>query len=432
MSSRLKNYAPGEGAPRLQALIEMATDAIITINERGIIETANLATSQLFGYDRAEMIGRNISMLMTSQDREQHDQYMQNYQQTGQAKIIGVGREVWGKRKNGAEFPLRLAVSETIFANRRIYTGILHDISALKKAEAEVLSLNQQLEDKVKVRTEELAKAINKLTQTNQVLEEQIEQRKATEETLLLREKELKNALSKEKELGELKSRFVSMASHEFKTPLSTILSSVELINMYQTAEQQERRDKHAAKIQSAVKQLTEVLNDFLSLSRLEQGSIDVNKQWVGLEEIIQAAVEAASGQLKVAQHVQLTLDKTDELVLTDPKILQAILINLLSNAAKYSNEGQQITITTRFEDSHFYISVCDQGIGIPEQEQSRLFTRFFRASNVENIKGTGLGLNIVGQYMELLGGEISFKSRENQGACFTLAFQKSTSQYHG
>lgn len=432
MSTQTKNYDPQEDAPRLQALIEMATDAIITISERGIIETANRATSTLFGYARAEMIGQNVNMLMTRQDREQHDQYMHNYQRTGQAKIIGVGREVWGRHKNGEEFPLRLAVSETVFANRRIYTGILHDISALKKAEAEVLLLNQQLEDKVRIRTEELAMAFNKLTQTNQVLEQQIEQRKVTEKTLLQREKELNNALSKEKELGELKSRFVSMASHEFKTPLSTILSSVELINMYQTAEQQERRDKHTAKIQAAVKQLTEILNDFLSLSRLEQGVIEVNRQEVELKEVIQAAVEAASGQLKVAQHVQITLDGTNEYVLTDPKILQAILINLLSNAAKYSNEGQQISISTRFEDSHFYIAVCDQGIGIPEQEQSRLFTRFFRASNVENIKGTGLGLNIVGQYMELLGGEISFKSRENQGTCFTLAFQKSTSPHDG
>lgn len=429
MSDLVKKHTPEENASRLQALIEMATDAIITINESGIIETANLATSNLFGYERSEMIGKNVSMLMTQRDRSQHDKYMQNYQQTSHAKIIGIGREVWGQRKNGDEFPLRLAVSETKFPDRRIYTGILHDISQLKKAEAEVLSLNQQLEEKVKIRTEELAQAFQELSKTNQVLEQQIEQRKLSEKTLLQREKELRNALSKEKELGELKSRFVSMASHEFKTPLSTILSSVELINMYQATEQQDKRNKHSTKIQAAVKQLTEILNDFLSLSRLEQGDMDINRRWELLYEIIKAAIDAASGQLKVAQHVRLEMEETNELVYTDPKILQAILINLLSNAAKYSNEGQEVSISVQFTDSHYYIVVSDQGIGIPEQEQSRLFTRFFRASNVENIKGTGLGLNIVSQYMELLHGEISFKSRENQGTRFTLAFPKSINQ---
>lgn len=432
MSTPTQKHTIEENASRLQTLIEMATDAIITINEQGLIETANLATSKIFGYERSEMIGQNVKMLMAQPDRKQHDQYMQNYQHTGQAKIIGIGREVWGQRKNGEKIPLRLAVSETHFPDRTIYTGILHDISVIKKAEAEVLALNQQLEQKVQQRTEELAQAFRKLTQTNQILEQQIEQRKATEKELRQREKELQNTLNKEKELSELKSRFVSMASHEFKTPLSTILSSVELINMYPTTEQQNKRDKHSAKIQVAVKQLTEILNDFLSLSRLEQGKMEVNRQWLKLEEIIHASLEAASGQLKTAQRVVLKIDACGEVVYTDAKILKAILINLLSNAAKYSNEGQQITISCHTSTKHYYIAVADQGIGIPEAEQSRLFTRFFRASNVENIKGTGLGLNIVRQYVRLLNGEIDFKSRENQGTCFTLAFPKITSLENG
>ncbi len=418
-----QNKEMQENTLRLEALIEMATDAILTINERGIIETANLATCQLFGYERAEMLGQNVRMLMTGRDRAQHDQYMHNYQSSGHARIIGIGREVWGLRKNGEEFPLRLAVSEVKFQDRRIYTGILHDITDIKTAEAEVIRLNQELEQKVKSRTEELANTLEKLLLTNQAMEQQIAKREATEKILLQREKELKTALSKEKELGELKTRFVSMASHEFKTPLSTILSSVELINMYESADQQDKRLKHTVKIQAAVKQLTEILNDFLSLSRLEQGNIEVNRQWIDLYEVIQMAIESASGQLKTAQTVVLALAEEQHLVFSDPKILQAILINLLSNAAKYSNEGQSITITTGFNDTHYQISVADQGIGIPEQEQTHLFTRFFRASNVENIKGTGLGLNIVSQYTDILGGEISFKSRENQGTTFTLAF---------
>jgi two-component system sensor kinase FixL len=235
---------------RLQALFEMATDGIITINNKGLIESVNLAGCQLFGYSIEEIRGEKVNILMNDHDQTNHDRYLERYERTRDPHIIGIGREVVGRRKDGTLFPLRLAVSEVSLEDGTvIYTGILHDISAIREAQMKVEQLNAELEEKVEARTA----------------------------ALRVREQQLREALGKEKELNELKSRFLSMASHEFKTPLSTVLSSIELIEMYTEGDQQPKREKHTERIKKAVNQLTDVLNDFLSLSKLEQGKVDVS-----------------------------------------------------------------------------------------------------------------------------------------------------------
>ena len=252
-----------ELAIRLQSIINTAIDGIITIDDAGVIESINPAAAQQFGYEPQEVIGYNIKVLMPEPYHSHHDQYISNYLETKEPKIIGIGREVIGKKKNDDVFPFRLAVSEIILNDRIIFTGIIHDLSGVKAAENKLQKLNEDLEKEVENRTNELEEAINKLLFSNKELDEN--------------RKELQELLSKEKELNQLKSRFVSTASHEFRTPLSTILSSASLIGRYTKEDENEKREKHINRIKSAVNHLTGILNDFLSLSKIEEGKISVN-----------------------------------------------------------------------------------------------------------------------------------------------------------
>jgi two-component system, LuxR family, sensor kinase FixL len=423
-------------ASRLQAVIETAVDGIITIDERGIIEFANPSTCKIFQYEVAEMIGKNISMLMPSPYHENHDGYMHNYMSTGVKKIIGIGREVRGKKKDGTIFPFWLSVSEVkLESKRRMFTGIVHDMTEQKKAEEDLLKLNQDLESIVAERTEKLSDVVNKLLSTNQQLQHEIQERKVAEQALLLSQEALKNtqegvekdlraALNKERELGELKSRFVSMASHEFRTPLSTILSSASLSAQYTLTEQQDKREKHYQKIKSSVTSLTGILNDFLSLSRLEEGRVETHFEDVDFSIFCMEMAEEINPILRQGQHIFVKHSHESMVLQMDKKLMKMILINLLTNASKYSDEGAEINCIVKKDNNALEIDIIDHGIGIPEEDKPHMFDRFFRASNAMNIKGTGLGLNIVKRYVELMGGTIKFKSELGKGSTFTVSFK--------
>lgn len=411
---------------RLQAVIETAIDGIVTIDERGIVESMNPAAARLFGYTEAEVLGNNVSMLMPQPYRGEHDGYLRRYLSTRKPHIIGIGREVEGMRKDGTVFPLRLAVSEVGLDDHRIFTGIIHDLSNVKQAEEKILRLNkeleaqnEELEQKVSERTDKLAKVVDQLLQTNQKLGNEITERQAVEEALRRSEAELRALLEKEKELSELKTRFVSMASHEFRTPLSTILSSVELVEAYQNTEQQPKREKHIGRIKNAVTYLTSVLNDFLSLSKLEEGRIEVQPAFFAFGEFCQEIISELELHLKPGQTIVYDSTENDHTVFLDKRCLRHILFNLISNAIKYSPENSPIECTTKMEGGMLSIIIRDPGIGIPENDQKYLFTRFFRAHNVENIKGTGLGLNIMRRYVEMLKGSVRFESKEGVGTVF-------------
>jgi len=388
MDNQLKDIAL-----RLQGIIDTAIDGIITIDDRGRVETVNKSAALQFGFSPTEIIGNNIKMLMPEPYHSEHDGYLHRYNTTKKPRIIGIGREVVGQRKDKSLFPFRLAVSEVILNDRVIFTGIIHDLSDVKEAEQKLVKLNELLEDKVEERTNELEKVVNKLLTTNTKLEES--------------EKELNLALAKEKELSELKSRFVSMASHEFRTPLSTIMSSASLISKYVEESQNEKRQKHVDRIKSAVINLTGILNDFLSLSKIEEGRIELTKIEVNLNALCDLVHDEVKGLLKKNQKI-IHQHKEGLHLVSDNRILKNILFNLVSNAIKYSDEGDTIICRTSKKGDRTLIEVEDEGIGIPENEQKYMFERFFRASNVETIQGTGLGLTIVKRYTELLGGNIS------------------------
>ncbi|WP_461150606.1 sensor histidine kinase [Spirosoma pulveris] len=231
---------------------------------------------------------------------------------------------------------------------------------------------------------------------------------------------ELQGALAKEKQLGELKGRFVSMASHEFRTPLTTILSSARLLELYQASDQADKRQKHIQRIQVAVKQLNSILEEFLSSDRLTEGLITVRPNLCDLPRLVDDVLLDLTDTLKVQQTIHLTLS-CPQPVWVDESLLRKILLNLLSNAIKYSGLDSVITLEGDCTAHHLTLTVADQGIGISAEDQLHLFERFFRARNATNISGTGLGLHIVRQYVELMNGRISLESELHQGTRITL-----------
>jgi len=236
-------------------------------------------------------------------------------------------------------------------------------------------------------------------------------------------EENIRHALVKEQELGELKSRFVSMASHEFRTPLSTILSSANLLRKYLDMDVSlEKQEKHLRRIKSSVKNLTGILNDFLSLDKLQEGKIEATPSHWNIKDLISDIVDEMSDVRKEGQEVVYSHSAGSEEVYLDQNVLRNVVINLLSNAIKYSAANQSVRLESSVKRKRLYLEVEDQGIGIPKAEQKHLFERFFRAKNAINLDGTGLGLNIVNKYLELLGGKITFESEEGKGTKFFVS----------
>lgn len=407
---------------KLPIFIESIKDSVVVINQRGIIQLVNQSVCQLLGYEREEMIGNNVAMLMGAPHRAKHDAYMQNYHQTGISKIIGKGRELMAVTKSGEKVPIRLNISELKEKGETIYVGMLYDLSEQKPIEQFLKHTNTTLEQELKQTNENLSASLKALTQSKLKLEQEVLERKLAEEQLRMVQSEITKALEKEKQLNELKSRFVSTASHEFRTPLSSILSSAALIERYDTTETNDKRLKHIYRIKSSVNNLTRILNDFLSLSKLEEGKIEQKNSLFDLEQVVKTVIDEVGIAAKRDQTVDYLHEGKQTMLSSNLQSIKNILINLLSNAIKYSGEGTTICIKTKIEENWATISVKDKGIGIPKQQQSLLFNRFFRADNATNIQGTGLGLHIVKKYLETLGGNIEFESEENVGTTFIVS----------
>ena len=391
-----------ERAKLLSAIIENAIDGIITIDEYGIIEQINPSALSLFGYERDEVTGKNVSMLMPMPDKAKHDQYIANYRNTGERRIIGLGREVLGQRKDGATFPFRLGVSEVKFSDRRIFTGFIHDLSRQKADETKIKSYTEELEQKVKDRTQDLIRSINELETAKEHVSELFE---------------------KERELSQLKTRFVSMASHEFRTPLSSIQLSASLIEKYSSRQDTLNVEKHTLKIKNAINNLTTILNDFLSLEKLEAGKVEPTVNWFDIISFSEEIVEEMQLISKQDQLIVYEHTGTSAQVYLDPNLLKNCIINLVSNAIKYSGENTMIQFSTFLKEKELIVEVKDNGIGIPEIDKVNLFEPFFRAHNTGDIPGTGLGLNIVKRYVGLMNGTVKCQTEQNKGTTFTLHF---------
>lgn len=396
---------------RFQEIFKGSTEGIVIVDKSGTIVEANPSSERIFGYEKGELIGKPMENLIPKNIREQHHHYRDQFHKNPTPRSMGIGRDLMALRKDGTEFPVEVSLSHTESNNTFLVMAFIIDITqrkkaenALKQSEEQLIVYATELERKVESRTEALNRLVEKLE------EEVIERKKAEQEVL--------KSLARERELNELKSKFVSIASHEFRTPLSTVLSSTSLIQQYKERGEIEKQDKHIQRIKSSVNHLTAILNDFLSLGKLEEGKIDVITESFSLQEFLQEIAEDIHPTLKENQKLSISVPQT-EVIRTDPRILRNILFNLLSNASKYSEHT--VYLHADIKDNQLTLSVQDQGIGIPEEDLKHLFDRFFRASNATNIQGTGLGLHIVKRYVELLNGTLNFTSKQGTGSTFTI-----------
>jgi len=364
-------------------LSEGISEGIILVNTKQEIVATNSSADEMFGYDKEELIGKSLDCIIPKRYHHKHEGHFSSFMKKSEKRKMGQGRDLSGLRKNGDEFPVEAGLNPFSLYGNTYVMALVTDITDRKK-------YTQNLEHTVQERT-----------------------------------KQLTDALVKEKELNELKTRFLSLVSHEFKTPLSSILTSITLLSKYTETDQQEKRDKHVNTIKSKVRQLDTILNDFLSVERLELGKVNYTIEEFPLSRAINEVVYDANMLLKTGQHIDYP-DNVDEVHITfDEKTLILALSNLLQNAIKYSPEDSTIKILFSIEKDFLILKVIDQGIGIPEAQQKYIFDRYFRAENALLNQGTGIGLNIAKQHLENLGAILTFESEENIGSTFTIRIPK-------
>lgn len=391
---------------RFEALFMHAAIGIIMVNKESKIVLSNRFTDVLFGYEPNELIGQNLDILIPQNVRERHRKTYDNYTKKPQARAMGVGLDLNGRRKDGSLFPVEISLSHFKSGETPYYISFINDTTFKKKAENDLLNKNSEIEKLNENLEREVINRTNALVETMKSLE--------------ISKKDLEIALEKEKDLGELKSRFVSMASHEFRTPLTTIQSAASLIEKYQKTEEQDKRERHTQRIIASVGNLTDILEEFLSVGKLEEGKIESKTIRFDLKELMEECIIDLKSLTKKGQIIDLRLTGNHEVSL-DKSLLRKIIINLCSNALKFSPENSLVVLSIDNQFDVFVLSVSDNGIGISVEDQKYLFDRFFRGANVTNIQGTGLGLHIVNRYAELMNGQVSVESQLNVGTTFTV-----------
>ncbi len=390
------------------------SEGIIIVDEVGRIVIANPVSEQIFGYEADGLTGVNLEELLPARYRSRHVNFREGFNRNPEPRRMGFGRDLKALRKDGSEFPVEISLSFTRVKGQLLVMAFISDISqrkkaeeALKRSEEQLLVYAAELERKVEARTHALNDTISRL-------EKEVRERKKAEE-------EVRKAFEREREVNDLKSKFVSIASHEFRTPLSAVLSSASLINQYKEKGELEKVTKHVARIKSSVNHLTAILNDFLSLGKLEEGKIEVNNEIIRVNEFLNEVREELLETLRADQEIIIKETPGALEIKSDVRILRNILFNLISNASKYSSPGKIIYVEARLEKDQVAFDIRDEGIGIPEQDFKHMFDRFFRASNAGDTQGTGLGLNIVKRYVELLHGSVTFSSVYGEGSTFTV-----------
>ncbi len=397
----------------MASLFANTTEGIVLADRGGRIVLVNPCGERMFGFSKDEMIGQPIEILLPENIRHKHVHHREAFHAHPVNRSMGAGRDLFARRKNGDVFPVEISLSHYLLNDETFVIAFVIDISVRKQHEE--VQRNQQ---------KELERVTNEIKKLNGELEQKIQDR-----TMMLREtlaqletskEELELALEREKELGDLKSRFVSTVSHEFRTPLAAVLSSASLLGKYTKAEEQDKRDRHIARIKEGVKHLNDMLGDLLSLGKLEEGLIEPSKELLHCEDFMVDFISDMKEISKPGQQIKFTHSGNPE-VFSDKRLIKNILLNLVSNAIKFSPEYSTIEIACTSAKDQLILSVKDAGIGISEEDQQHLFERFFRARNAQNIQGTGLGLHIVSKYIELLKGQIRLTSEENKGTTFTI-----------
>jgi len=398
----------------LTSLFENATEGIVVTNSLGIIILINPSACQMFGYSAEELEGQKIEILIPPSAKKIHVKHRENFYQHPENRKMGHNRDLLAGKKDGSSFPVEVSLSTYIQNEERYVIAFVIDITRRKEIEQNMVVQQHQLE-----------KITDQMRLLNADLEMKVEQRtnilKEALQKLEESQNELSLALDKERQLNEIKGRFVSMASHEFRTPLSTVLSSASLIDKYTLTNDQDKRARHIEKIKNSVRHLNNLLEDFLSLGKLDEGKIGIHLFEFDLDDLIRDTIEEMNPTLKDGQQI-IFKNSRQNLITSDKNLIRNILFNLLSNAIKFSDPFGKIFVTASIKKNITYISIQDEGMGISEEDKKHLFSSFFRGRNVINIQGTGLGLHIVKRYVDLLKGTISLESKLGKGTHITFS----------
>lgn len=388
-------------------LSEAISEGIVIVNQAQEIVTSNEAADKMFGYNLGELLGKKLNILIPRDYHENHSELVGDYMTKNDPRQMGHGRDLFGKRKDGSIFPVEAGLNPFTINDSKYVMALVTDISVRKKQEMEIVELNSELESKIEKRTATLQKTVEEL-------KAEVARREKAEH-------KISESLRKERELGELKTKFLSLVSHEFKTPLSGILTSATLLSKYTDTDQQDKREKHIKTIKSKIKYLNNILNDFLSVERLEAGKANYKFEVFPLSKVVNEVIYNANMLLKEGQRITYPDDIDDIFLNFDEKILELSLSNLINNAIKYSSEFSVIYVEVSQNEKLLRINVRDEGIGIPPKDQKFIFNRYFRAENALLNQGTGIGLNIVKSHLESLGATVTFESEENKGSTFSI-----------
>jgi PAS domain S-box-containing protein len=392
-----------------EAIFHEAAIGIIVTNASFEMILSNEYAHRLFGYSEAELQGQNISILIPNHLKGKHEGHLSKINHSPVSRPMGVGLDLKAKRKDESLFPIEISLSHFKSEDQMYYIAFVSDVTLKRKVEMELILRNQEI------------------NQLNESLEAEVESRtqalQNTLEKLEIQTKELETSLQKEIELGDLKTRFVSMASHEFRTPLTSILSSASLIEKYVEATDQPKRSQHIQRIKSSVAHLTEILEEFLSVGKLEAGKVEVRPDTFVVSEFLTDLITDVDGMRKPGQQISLSLQDDLNDFVSDTSMLRKVLLNGLSNALKFSQKD--VFLKASMQGQSLYMEIIDQGIGISEADQKHLFERFFRGGNANVIPGTGLGLHLMDRYMRLLGGELKLRSELGLGTTLTITLPR-------
>ncbi|UNY97286.1 PAS domain-containing sensor histidine kinase [Zhouia spongiae] len=397
-------------------LSEAISEGILVVDEQRKIVATNSPLASMFGYEKEELEGKKMDVLIPVNYHTKHEGHFKGYFAQSSQRRMAEGRKLSGVRKSGEEFYVEIGLNP-FFLNDQVYVmAIVMDVTKRIESENVIKELNEQLEEKIRQRTKALRDSVVQLTKEVKLRIEA--------------ESQAKIALQKEKELNELKTKFLSMVSHEFKTPLSSILTSTMLLEKYTQTEQQPRRDKHLNTIKGIVRNLNGILNDFLSIERIDSGKVTYKYTTFNLSKAFNEIVYDANMTLKSGQKIRFPEDIDEYVINQDEKIFKLILSNIIGNAIKYSPENSTIHIeVTPIDKENYLFTIRDEGIGIPEEDQKHVFSRYFRAQNALTTQGTGIGLNIVKSHVEDLGGSICFESKQDKGSVFKIELPNKNKQ---
>ncbi|MBK9061341.1 MAG: PAS domain S-box protein [Flavobacteriales bacterium] len=380
-----------------ELLFSTAAEGLVLVDRTGTVRMNNPRLLEMFGYEEGDLLGRSIDLLLPKSFRTAHLAQRSNYNARPAKRHMGRGRELNGVRKDGTIFPVEVGLNHFTVDKELYVMALVTDITERRKAEDALQRNTAELEKRVEERTAELAKGA----------------------------RAVELALEREKELSALKSRFVSMASHEFRTPLSTIMGSADLIARYTEGPGNEKVHKHVQRIRAKVRELTAILNDFLSFERIGQGDLPSVPEDLDIVHLCIGLIEELRGMTKPGQALEFDHTSDERTVTLDHSTLVNTITNLVTNAIKYSPEGRPVILRTSVDNGCLRVAVIDKGMGIPSADQAHLFEPFFRAQNVLTIQGTGLGLNLVKRYLDLMGGTITFTSTPGEGSTFNVRIPK-------